>query len=391
MAAVPNEEGSRFVYTVPSPEALAAWLRETVILEEAEDSSAEDLYSTLTPSSTFKLYVLPHSRELLFRAPHWRIDGIGMLHLQNAFFRLLADGASRQGLSSDDSAASPLSPPLDEVACVPQEGTPAMRQAADEEINVCLSGLPALSLATKPVPLPAHTRRHGINLAPALSQRIFAACKERGVTVTATVHAALILAMAPHAQHNFDPATRGVGGGKYTAWIPLDLRKYLPAPWHQAAVSVYQTGLPCSINLSDTNGFDAIAAALASVYRRPLDKDEPRNLFHFLSEYVRKTLGLLSAAPADPLKAPAHPELSSLGRINDYVQTAYVGAACTVEIEDWWMAIEQVTRSFQAYLWTWDGQLHLGANYNDAFYEAGFIEAFVDNWKAMLVQALGVE
>lgn len=35
----------------------------------------------------------PHARELLFRTPHWRIDGIGLLHLQHAFFRILADGA----------------------------------------------------------------------------------------------------------------------------------------------------------------------------------------------------------------------------------------------------------------------------------------------------------
>ena len=45
------------------------------------------------PSFLFRLFYLPRKRELLFRTPHWRIDGIGLVHLQTAFLRILADGA----------------------------------------------------------------------------------------------------------------------------------------------------------------------------------------------------------------------------------------------------------------------------------------------------------
>lgn len=77
---------------MPSAQALEAWLHETFIVEP-EGTSADSLYSTLKPPSVFQLHYLPHARELLFRTPHWRIDGIGLLHLQHAFFRILADGA----------------------------------------------------------------------------------------------------------------------------------------------------------------------------------------------------------------------------------------------------------------------------------------------------------
>jgi hypothetical protein len=79
IAAVPDETGTKFVYTVPLSQELEAWLKETfIVVPEGEGSSADGLFTTLPPSLIFKLYYLPHSRELLFRTPHWRIDCGGM-------------------------------------------------------------------------------------------------------------------------------------------------------------------------------------------------------------------------------------------------------------------------------------------------------------------------
>ncbi|KAL1984497.1 hypothetical protein VTN96DRAFT_9096 [Rasamsonia emersonii] len=387
IAAVANEAGDKFVYTVPSPEALDAWLQETLIVDTS--SSADSLYSTLTPSPIFKLYFLPHARELLFRTPHWRIDGIGLLHLQHAFLRLLAEGAPAE-ITFDGSEAARLALSLDEAASVPQEVTSEISQAADAELGAFLAGQPAITIATLSNQLPAATQRYGISLPVDLSQRIIAASKARGFTVTTSVHAALVVATQPHALHDDDPSTRGTPGGKYTTLNVVDLRKYLPVPWNgsQAAVSVYHTGVPCTVDLDQHRHFTSIATVLGAGYKRDLRKDEPRNMFGFLSEYVRKVLELLGATPDDLLEVPAHPQLSSLGVINDYVQTRYEGKTATVEVEDWWVAVEVANRLLQSYVWTWNGQLHLGVNYNEAFYERSFVKQFVEEWKEVLVREL---
>jgi hypothetical protein len=393
MAAEADESGSRFVYTVPSPKAVEAWLQETFIVEP-ESRSATDLYSTLQPSSAFKLYYIPQSRELLFRVPHWRIDGIGLLHLQEPFFRILAQGPSESPF--DGSEVARLAPSLDEAASVPQELTPVTSHAADAELAVLLNGMPAVSMVTLPNAEPTIPRRTGINLATDLTARIIRACKGRGITVTTGVHAALVLAMQPYMQHDFDPATRGAGGGKYTCFNPLDVRKHLPAPWNgpDAAVSLYHAGLPYSIDLVTHQDFPSIAGHLGSYYGRNLAQGEPRNLFGFLTEYVHKVLGLLGMQmqPDDPLKQPAHPELSSLGIINQYLAHQHVGAeASSIELEDWRAAVEVTNRLLLVYIWTWNGQMHLDANYNQAFYEPGFVDRFLEEWKGVLLTELGVE
>ncbi|KAJ5182876.1 hypothetical protein N7492_000492 [Penicillium capsulatum] len=359
VAAVANEDGTRFVYTVPSPEDVERWANETFLVEPSE-STANDLYSKLPPSPVFKLYYLPGTRELLFRTPHWRIDGIGMLYFQNAFLRILANGPPAS-IIFDGSEATRLTPSLDEAASVPAQVTPAINDAADAELSAVSTGSAPVSIATEPNALPTTTRRIITSFSPETSQRIIASCKARGITVTTAAHAALVTAMLPHAQHNFDPSTRGRGGGRYMGFNAIDLRKYLPAPWNgpDAAVSIYHTGIPCSVELDDHHDFNSLTTTLGERYKRNLAREEPRNLFLFLGEYVRKVLGLLGAAPENPLHAPAHAELSSFGVIDDYISEAYGDAPdgdARFEVEHWWVAVEVINRLLLANVWTWRGK-----------------------------------
>ncbi|KAE8138132.1 hypothetical protein BDV38DRAFT_282432 [Aspergillus pseudotamarii] len=274
IAAVADETGTRLTYTVPSPEELEAWVYDTFLI--VEESSATHLYQTLPPSSLFCLYYLPRPRELLFRTPHWRIDGIGLMYLQTAFLRILADGPVQTQL--DGSEAARLAPSLDEAALVPPEATPTMSEAADAELEVLLKGLPGVPIATQP--------------------RILLA---------------------------------------------------------SAAVTVYHTGIPFSVDLAASHDFASLAVAFAQGYKRDLSRDEPRNIFTFLAEYVRKILGLLGAASPDPLQAPAHPELSSVGVVNDYLPAEYEGIARKLEMQ-------------------------LAVNWNKSFYEEEFVATFLDSW-----------
>ncbi|KAJ5783185.1 hypothetical protein N7457_004959 [Penicillium paradoxum] len=178
--------------------------------------------------------------------------------------------------------------------------------------------------------LPTISRRIRCSFSLETTSRIITVCKSRGLTVTAAIHAALVVAVLPYAERDFIPETRGQGGGNYTGFNVIDLRKYVPAPFNgpETAVSVYHTVIPTSI-----------ASSIQKVYSRDLSKDEPRNIFKLLAEYVGKVLDLLNTQPDDPLHAPAHPELSSIGIIIDHPQAQHEGAAMNIEVEEWWVAV----------------------------------------------------
>lgn len=389
IAAMPDESGTRFRYSVPSSTELDAWVQETFVVDQG--SSANDIYEKEQPSSLFLLFYLPQARELLFRVPHWRIDGIGLMYLQTAFLRILSNGPPEK-IQLDGSEAKYLAPSLDQAAAVQLETTAATSKAADEELGVFLRGLPSISTPTLPNVIPTTPRRLMSYFSEETTQRIISACKSRGLTVTAAIHSALVVATLPYAQHEFNSETRGQGGGKYTGFNAVDLRKYLPVPYNgpEAAVSIYHTGIPVSIDLAVHKSFESIAAEFQYGYRRNLSEDEPRNIFGFLAEYVNKVLELLNAQPPDPLRAPAHPELSSIGLINDHLQAKYEGSASTIEVEEWWVAIEAINRLLLTNVWTWSDRMCLSVNWNEAFYEDSFVVKFLEEWKQTVLKELDI-
>ncbi|OBT75537.1 hypothetical protein VF21_05886 [Pseudogymnoascus sp. 05NY08] len=390
IAAEADDSGFKLTYTVPSVESIGIWMQETFIVD-AESKSASNIYTYTKPTALFQIYFLPLSREILFRTPHWRIDGTGLQILQNAFLQILADGPPN--IIFDGSEVVRLAPSLNEAAFVPREPTPQISKASDSELDVFEAGPPSIPIATLPNILPTSPQRYRTTFSADVTERIISSCKARGVSVTTAAHSALVLAMQPYTQNNSDPSTRGTGRGKYTGITALDLRKYLSAPWNgpQSAVSLYHTGLPFSIDLNEHRDFNAIAAEMRAIHARNLRNDESHNAIEFLTSYVRKALRALSTAPEDPLQAPAYQTLSSLGVVNNYLHTKHCGKAATVEIEDWWLSVEIINRVLGTTLWTWDGQLNLSVSYNGAFYERSFVEQFIDGWGTELTRALGVE
>lgn len=57
IAAMPDESGARFRYTVPSSTELNAWAQQTLVVDQ--ESSANDIYEKEQPSSLFLLFYLP--------------------------------------------------------------------------------------------------------------------------------------------------------------------------------------------------------------------------------------------------------------------------------------------------------------------------------------------
>ncbi|KAJ5818338.1 hypothetical protein N7474_003929 [Penicillium riverlandense] len=378
IAAVPDQTGSRLIYTVPSSESLNEWLQNTFIVHSNETRSAESLDASLRPSSLFMLHYLPQSRELLFRTPHWRTDGIGLILLQHDFLTLLVRGF-QSALEFNGSEVSRIPPSLDEVACISLDITDEMKRATEAELSVLATGsAPASISRTLPNTSPGNSRRVSARLSKDLSQQLVAASKSRGLTVTTAVQSALIVT----ARRHMAPAD-----GRLICFNTYNVRDRVPVPWSgpQGATGLYHTGRPCSVELGVNKDYNAIAATLSAHYQRDLQP-----LFEMMPYYVQ-SIGALLATPLElAIQAPgaAHPELSSLGIIDDHLPAVHAGPAGTAEIEDWWLGVQIINRLLQTYLWTRVGQLHLSCHFNDAFYEQDFVEGLLKEWESVLVREL---
>ncbi|PYI00891.1 hypothetical protein BO78DRAFT_437214 [Aspergillus sclerotiicarbonarius CBS 121057] len=381
IAAVADDSGTRFVYTVPCPAELDAWAHDTFLVEP--DGSAAHLVSTLQPSPLFQLYYLPQSRELLWRTPHWRIDGFGLMYLQAAFFRLLS-GQSSPDPSDVENIITRLNPALDEVMSHPSTMTPEqITSAVNAEFSILVNNATtAISLPTLPNIIPTTTRTIQTTIPTDTTTRIITACKAHGLSITTAAHAAFAVSLLPHVQHNYDPSTRGLPGGTYTGLNAHSLRRYMPAPFNgpSAAVSCCHTGICFSVDLSINRDFHSIASVLGKGYARDMSANEPRNIFPCLPHYVRQIQEMFLAPPADPLHGPAVPFVSSLGRVNDYLGEQYG----EIEVEDWSIGVENASRSLIMNVWTWRGELRLGVSWNEAFYEEGFVRGLLEDWRGGL-------
>ncbi|GLA16489.1 hypothetical protein AnigIFM62618_003071 [Aspergillus niger] len=389
----PDSNGSdRFVYkAITSTTQLDGWAKETFHVDI--DRTANDLYEQLTPSPRVHLYYLPSTSEVVFRTPHWRIDGIGLHHMQSAFLQLLADGTVHP---IDGTEPSRLCPAVDQAIAdsdlpkaVPLDEATATA-SSNKELQPCLTQTENgnLMLPTLPNVLPSTPKRILRHIDSATTARLLDACSAHKITITAATHAALALTGLQFALH---PEKKP----DYVGFNPLDLRRYLPEPWNgsAAAVSLYHTGLPFRIPLypaqvEKREEFIRLAQEFTSLYKRNLAKEAPQNLFDFLPTYVGRVMQVLGAAPPDPLLAPAHPELSSMGRVNQLLKTEVKGKEWTVKVEEWWVAIEVINRLLLTQVWTFNGELVLSVHWNEAFYERGFVEGVFERWREELIGGL---
>lgn len=366
-----------YMYDVPSTSTLESWLADTFVVEPATSTTA-GLHSETSPTELATMHYFPHTSEILFRSSHWRIDGIGSLHLLNHFLELLAHPRPVQ--FGDEGRNLCIG--LDEAAGVVSEATPEMEEAATNLLLQYVNNLPTIGLPASLDQVPRGSSRCRIHLSQQTTSAVIAKCKQFGFSVTTAVHAAVICATS---QYPNPPSAN-----KYTSWSTWDVRKYLPPPYNGAteAVSIFHTGIPIAVTPSD---FSGNAAQLRRIYSQKLTAPGAGNIFPFLSRYVEKVTAVLTQPPPPGVVPPTDPALSSLGVIETYLDDKRHGRGdAVVEILDFWLGVDMLSPQLMVYVWTRKGRMELSACFNRGFYERGFVGGFLGVVERVLVDGLGV-
>lgn len=376
--------GDTNVYEVPDIAALDAWLAETFIVAPAS-ATRKELLGSFRPSALATLHYLPHTSEIIIRTSHWRIDYIGGLSLLHKLLtaciepRHIHFGDERKNLSPsrDKTAKSGSSDTLESPAIIEERGR------AVTDLLTPLANLPSIGLPTRnPHQPPGSTLRSEMTLEASTTSAIVSASKKRGLTVTAAVHAALVVATQQLAPT--PPSSSSV----YTTWGVFNIRPQLQAPYNDP--TLYPTGpqvisLPVSLH---TSTYTHLAAQLQDFYKQPMPSPAGSRVREDVVIPYTNLLAGFAGKPSVDLPEPTEPMLQSIGVVDGYLKRKY---GDMIEVKDFWIAPETTTLRLQCYLWTWQGKMTLSAFYNETFYEGGFVQGFLKRSLDILYQEFEIQ
>ncbi|OTA55817.1 hypothetical protein K449DRAFT_425574 [Hypoxylon sp. EC38] len=399
---------------------IGTWTNETFTIYD-KVASADQLFSSLHSTPTATCSWLPKSSELLIRSSHWRTDGVGMALLGHDFMLALS-GRIRSGHDSPLEVPTPSirrqpSVPLSleqvarSVSRFPRsqdgEEHPDLAAGADELIGIFLRGVPSIGLPSKPgseAAIPGSSERVITRLDSETTTKVALACRNKGFKVTSAVHAAIVRVTASFPQH---PLSKS-----YAAFVPVDLRRAIArtaapdADIVSKSAGVYFSGLPVCVSSvlpgdgETQKGFETIARELNAVYARDLDKfwtspgssGQTISLLDLAESYVQRTTALFNAPIPEGLPSVQTPDLSSLGKMESYLQREYrIDRGSKVDVMDFWLETEMLTRNVQFHVWSWNGALNLSACFNTSFYEKDFVTGILDKVIQELLLGCGVD
>lgn len=386
-----------------------AWVSKTFLI--ASEASASAVFGGMLSNGLPTCHWLPASQEVFIHSAHWRIDGMGLLMLIHSFLSSLAS-VLRQGLDCDlDSydglvGSGLLTRSLDDVAdaYLDEDSTPEnVKAAADGLVGEFLQGVPSIGLPTLPgseTAPPGDSAREALRIDAPTTAAIVAACRARKISVNSAVHAAVIRVTATYPQH---PLAK-----HFAAFFPVDMRRHLPKPYDgpDYAVGAFSSGLPICIHgvrgENDTRGsgpkgFEEIVQQLATVYATNLsrfttdDEGNPVSMTKVVAPYVRRTTKLFSAPHPPGLPQIQTPDVSSIGKVEAYMQRSYGDEKEGFEVADIWLGTQILSRSVQCHVWGFRDELNIAGCFNASFYEVNFVREFLEKVESELLAGLGIE
>ncbi|KAK8062321.1 hypothetical protein PG997_014418 [Apiospora hydei] len=346
----------------------------------ADAKSSAEVIPTFQPTGLAKLVWIPQSSELLGHTSHWRTDGVGAILLLDAFLALASDPQLADPASlAWGTEIERLAPCVEEAAAMPTESTPELKERGAAAMGTFAHaagaiGIPSLGDAAM---LPAGTRSASLTFDKEESQRIIAACKQLGVSVTTAAHASV-------AGANYALADAAERDKKhYTSTVRFALRPYLPAPYSTPAFAagLYTTGW-----MKRVEPHMSWAERLQS-YADDYKKGITRDFLDSHREYALQLGALIRSLKPDGTP-PSDMDISSIGVVDKMVRSFYGTPQAGFEVKAVGVGVEILSRQGTTFVWTFRDQLNLSVNYNESFHSDEQMQEFVRTVRLQLLKGL---
>ncbi|RYP65124.1 hypothetical protein DL771_008466 [Monosporascus sp. 5C6A] len=384
------------------------WLKTTFFVEQGPSAiykSAEDAVRKYPTKPTITAHWIPASSELLMRASHLQIEGIGFSQLTHSLVNSLTS-IMRLGLNVDlNSYPSNVKVPTPSpgvgigAKTMSYEESPAyIKHGVDMFINQLQQGLPGIALpmrAGAETSAPTDTRRLVFKLDETLSADVRKACLRHNISVAAAIHTALVRVTASYPQ---DSPSKDL-----LIVLTANMRKFLfgSDPRPELAVGLYSTAVSYCIpdGLNPQISFVDLARKVGAKYATDLSgvvKDDEGKPVSFLTmlgpwidRYTQVVSGLSFGSPM--FRSPA---VSSLGLMEKFVQRKYSfgdNESDQVEVEDLWWSVDVLDQGAYFHISTFRDKIRLQVCFNQSYYTEEFVSEVIQRIMDEVVQGLGIK
>lgn len=372
-------------YTTLDASVLEEWTRATFIVET--DTDLDGILDAYPLKDLPSMHFIPGSSQIVFLSSHWRIDGIGTVMLLDKFFSLLVSGSPVPCYGQANESLERISPSLEDAVGAPPKSalSPSLEAFAREYIDdhhrnaVNSGGLPYHGDETAPPGKPTQT---SVTISPASTAALVSVCKERKISVTSAVHAALSEAVFKFSIDNPE---------RYAAVISVNMRGHLTPPYNgpDHAVQTYVTGVTPSV--ARNTSWQERARQLTAFYKSWYSTNFVQSI-RLIYQYHLDAL-FNAKPPANdmtPHKPPSNVLLSSLGVVDNVLTCEHEAGTRIVRVTNFCFGVSMMTRQLLLYVWTFAGRLHLSVNYNDKYHEEKDAVEFLGFIKEVLQKEIGV-
>lgn len=388
LAAESDSDSKNFIYTVPADrDALDAWVSQTFSAAPDAHSSA-DVIATFQPTPYAKLVYIPRSGELLGHTSHWRSDGIGVMLLLDALLSIASGPLSDPASLPWGSEVERLAPSVEDAAAMPRDSTPALKERGAAAVGTFAHaagavGIPFRSAANADV-LPGGTRSAASVFDSATTEKIVAACKEKGVSVTAAVHASV-------AGANYALADEESRHKHYSSTIRFALRPYLPEPYATPAyaAALYTTGWMKRVEPGSS--WAERLREYQDEYRKGITRDFLDSHREYAAQLGEMIRNLSSQGGGGDPHPPSDVDISSIGVAEKLIQRSYGTSEAGFDVKAVSVGVEILSRQAVTFVWTFRDQLNLSAVYNESFHSADQMDSFISEVKKHLLDGLNIQ
>lgn len=373
--------GSYKSFNLPSHDTIEQWASETFQVEHSQ--SVDDLIKHYQYDDVPKLYYFPFSSTVLLKISHWRIDAVGCCLLLDRFFSKLTSNESADAdIVTWETVRNHLSPSLEDAACCPQTATPEIQDFTDKfltRLYTKKSSMHALPLKSDLTTPPGQCAQEQLIFGEGTTAVMVAACRSQGISITAAIHTALASAV-------FQLSSPDQFPDDYTLVLSVNLRKYLLPEYRtpEHACQTYVTSITPSVERG--RSFREVSQALMRDYKDYQDEMLLKSLRCIYEKHAANVSKPPPASGSRPLP-PSGLFLSSLGVIERNMAGHYGSG---VRVNGFRFGVSILTRQILVYPWTFQDQLHLAVNYNQAYYSHDSIYQFLLRIRSVLVEGLEI-
>ncbi|KAF7167567.1 hypothetical protein CNMCM5623_000873 [Aspergillus felis] len=413
----PERKRCRKTYESPAgQDSLQSWLEATFVTVSDVISGLEWCNSDPPVPKLPTLFLIWSSPrvkgllqgDLVLRAHHDIIDGVGTLMLFDNFFTHAARAYERgpdYPLPCFGMEYANLSPPFRVAAALQPSMSP--QQTENFESTMAYNAFmkqDRIEVASVPFKrgqhLPGKHQRVAITLPPQQTTAILSVCRRLGLSVTHAYHAAI--AMAVRDLQERGDSERLV---RYINYSLINERGHCRSPYDTPlhAAAVYHS-VSCKLLIVDTKvpsitdssnptevsreEFLRVAKTVWEFYQG-IRKDQ-EHIQMIPSRYASNTIPYPDDDSTPPVPGPNQSpsvSISSLGVVDNVISPSH-GA---FELDTPWVTGEELGTGLGLFLGTWKGVLTLSAAYNDAWHDKEEVVRFIERCNIIVVHGLGVE